>query len=157
MEWSFMFPKTALLLAQGSVQSTFEQVSLDTFSFLGIQTSSVQSSGLQHHGGLQNLWHWRSNIVHSVKMRQHCLTLPLFPPNALRETFPTSSESWMEECSPPNTPMVPSSWATSLGLVWLGKREHRDHTVHVYTVPRRRNMSGDSTLSLSKILMQRIQ
>ena len=154
-----MFRKTALLLARAweSVQSTFEWVFLGTFSFLGIQTSLVQSSGLQHHAGLQNLWHWRSNTVHSERMRQHCLTLPLFPPNALRETFPTSSESWMEECSPPNTPMAASGWATSLGLLSLGERTPHGLTVHTYTTLWNRCMIGDFTLLSHRTLMPKLQ
>ena len=58
---------------------TMKQV-CDWRFYLVIITFSVQSSGLQHLAGLQNLWHRRSNDLRSERMRQRCLTLPLFAP-----------------------------------------------------------------------------
>ena len=134
MEWNFMFPKTALLLMWESVHSTFEWVSLGTFSFLRTQISSVQCFGLQHHAGLQNLWHWRSNIVHSERMRQSCLSLLLLPPNAHRKTFPIFSESWMEECSPSITPTYGSIQLSHFsGIAIIGRKSTaRSYCAHLY-------------------------
>ena len=91
-------------------------------------------------------------------MRQHCpLTSALSLPNVLRRNFPTVSDGWMEECSPLTVPMVASSWATSLGMLWLGERGLHGLTVHICTTLWSRCMTGDTTLSSHKILMLKIR
>ena len=157
MDWDFMFPKTAFHLAQQSAGSTSEWVSLDSFSHLRAQTSSALSSESQHPASSQSLWPWKSNTVHSQKMRQYCLTSALSSPSALRKTFHTDLDRWTVVCSPNTAHTVASSWNNSLGLVFLEARKHHGPTVHIYTTLWRMCMTGYSTLSSHKILMQRIR
>ena len=158
MDSGFMFPKTAFQLMWKSAGSTSEWVSLDSFSYLKVcLTSSAQSSGSQHPASSQSLWHWKSNTVHSQKMRQYCLTSVLSQPTALRKTSHTDLNKWVEECSPNTAPMVASNWNTFLELVLQEARRHHDPTVLMCTTLRRWIMSGDSTLSSYQILKQRIQ
>ena len=157
MDWDFMFPKTASQLAWESAGSTSEWVSLGSFSYLRVQTSSALSSGSQHPASSQSLWRWKSNTVHSQKMRQYCLTSALSQPTALRKTFHTDLNKWEEECSPNTAHMVASNWNTFLELVLQEVRRPHDHTVHIYITLWRACMIGYSTLSSHKTLMQRIR
>ena len=157
MDWGYMFPKAALLLAWESAGSTSKSVFLDSFSSPRIQTSSVLFSGFQHSVSSQNLWYWKSNTAHSKKMRQYCQISALSPPSALRRTSPIHLGRWMEECLPHTVPMVASSWATSLGLLSLGEKVLHGPTVHICTRLWSRCTTGDSTLSSHKILRRRIR
>ena len=156
MDWGLIFPKAVFHLTWESAGSTSEQVSQGSFSFLKIQTSSALSSGSQHRVNSQSLWPWKSNTVHSERMRQHCLVSASSLPNALRGTFPTSSDRWKEECSPYTAPMVAFSWTTSLGLLSLQEREPCSPTVHICSTLWSRCMIGNTTLLSPKILIQRI-
>ena len=153
MDLGFMCLKAAFQLAWASVGSTSEQVSLGSFSFLKIQASSVLSSGSQHPASSPNQSCWKSNIVHSERVRLHCLTSALSSADVLRGTFPTSSDRWVEESSAYTAPMVVSNWATSLGWPSLKEKALHDCTVHICTTLWNICMTGDITLSSHRILM----
>ena len=157
MDWGFTFLKAAFYLEWESAGRSSEQVFLGSFSFLRTQPSSALSSGSQCPASLRSQSYWKSNIVHSEKTRQYCQISALSLPNALRETFPTSSDRWLEECSLHTALMVASSWATSLGMLWLGQRELRGPTVHICTTLWNRCMIGDFTLLSHKTLKHKFQ